>query len=282
MALDFIKLVKGDSIIAQVGNYGFFKLAVETSGGGGGGSGDVSFSRIFSENSPATISAVSAEISANNMTSSQVAETYGWNLGDTTDITLSTGEVIQMQIIGFNHDDKSDGSGKAGITLQMVNCLATPYSMNNTETNMGGYATSVMKTSTLPMIKSLLPQEWVNIIKFVDKKSANGGGANYSAMRTLSEDLFLLSEIELTGSRQYSIDGEKEGVIYEYWKGKNRNDRIKNYDTDADGIVDTTTVWWIRSSAEYETDRFCCITKIGEASNYPASRTRGVSFAFCV
>ena len=117
------------------------------------------FDPVFGNNTPAQISVVSDEISKNNYTSAQVAEIYGWNIGDTITISLSTGENIEMRIIGINHDDKSDGSGKASITLEMTNCLATKYSMNSSNTNTGGYAASIMKTQTLPTIKALLPQE---------------------------------------------------------------------------------------------------------------------------
>ena len=120
MALELIKLVKGSSAVSQVGSFGFFKLGVESGGGD-----LVPFANATLDQ----ISAVSAEISANNMTSEQVASIYGWNIGDTIDITLTTGEVTNWRIIGFNHDTLSDGSGKAGITLQMTHALRTLYKL---------------------------------------------------------------------------------------------------------------------------------------------------------
>lgn len=278
MAWDFIKLVKGDNAVSQIGNFGFFKLAVESSSGGG----ELTFSRTFSENTPEQISAVSALISANNMTSAQVAETYGWNMGDTISYQLTNGENIEMRIIGFNHDDKSDGSGKAGITLGMTHCLATLYPMNNTATNAGGYASSVMKTSTLPTIKLTLPQEWQNVIKFVNKKSANGGNVNYSETLTLSEDLFLFAEIEIFGTTSNAQDGANEGSVYEYWNDKTAADRIKKYDTNADGVADTTTAWCLRSARSTRNGNFCWVNANGGSTSGLANYSRGVSFAFCI
>jgi hypothetical protein len=43
-----------------------------------------------------------------------------------------------MRIIGFNHDDLSDGSGKAGITLGMTHCLNTKYKMNDSNRAQNG------------------------------------------------------------------------------------------------------------------------------------------------
>lgn len=240
-------------------------------------------SRVFSENTPSQIAEVSEQIKINNLTSTQVATTYGWNIGDTKDITLTSGETIQVRIIGVNHDNLSDGSGKAGLTLQMVDCLATTYPMNNDRTNIGGYPASVMKTSTLPTIKALLPKEWQDVIKLVDKKSANGSGSNYTETVTLSEDLFLLSEIELFGTISSSQDGLNEGSLYEYWNGKENNDRVKKYDTNGDGVPDTSTHWWLRSTYDSTTFNFMMVHQGGsQGSSGQAMASIGLCFAFCV
>lgn len=278
MALELVKLTKGSSAVSQVGSYGFFKLSADTGGGS-----DIVFDRVFGNNTPDVISAVSAEISANNMTSAQVAETYGWNIGDTIDITLTTNEVITMRIVGFNHDNKSGGSGKAGVTLEMVNCLATLYEVNKTATNAGGWKSSRLRNTTLPTIKGTLPTEWQNIIKLVDKKSANGGSSNFSAVVTTSDELFLLSQIELFGpDPQYSQaqNNTEEGVVYEYWNGKINNERAKKYDKNADGIPETSVDWWLRSSAKGSTIQFC--NSFGPPNASSATNLRGISFAFCV
>lgn len=239
-------------------------------------------SRTFSENTPEGIAYVSSEISAQNMTSAQVAEVYGWNLGDAIPITLSTGEVIQMQIIGFNHDDLSDGSGKAGLTLQMVDCLATLYKASEQTTNAGGYAASMMKQTTLPTIKNLLPKEWQDAIKLVNKKSANGGKGNYSQTLTLSEDLFLLSMIEVDGSSSYAQDYSNEGSVYEYWSGKSDQDKIKKHDADGDGEPDTAIRWWLRSSSSMNDSHFCVVKNDGATNVWIVYYSVGVSFAFCI
>lgn len=242
----------------------------------------VEFDTTFGNNTPEVISAVSEIIATNNMTSEDVYNTYGWSVGDTHDITLTSGETIQVRIIGFNHDDKSDGSGKAGITLQMVDCLATKYKMNDTSTNAGGYPASVMKTSTLPTIRALLPQEWQDVTKLVDKKSANGGSTNYTATLTTSEDLFLLSAKEVYGVGSISQDGENEGSVYEYWSGKDDAYKIKKYDTDADGVADTATDWWLRSCSTSKTTYFRNVSSSGGYFVANANIAYGVSFGFCI
>jgi hypothetical protein len=272
MALELIKLVKGSSAVAQVGSFGFFKLSADTGGGGG----DLTFSRVFSENTPEQISAVSAVISANNMTSAQVAETYGWNIGDSIDITLSTNETIQMRIIGFNHDDKSDGSGKAGITLQMTHCLATKKRMAVTNF-VNKWETCEMRTTTLPSIKETLPSEWVSVIKNVNKIQYTSS----SKFSTVSDDLFLLSESEIWGSKVNAFSSD-EGVWYPYWQ--QGNTKIMQWDSNGDGVLDADIVWYLRSGCRVSGESgFCVIQSTGVADYTVYTKNSfGVSFAFCV
>lgn len=43
-----------------------------------------------------------------------------YSVGDEKTITLSTGEQVTFVILGFDHDDLSDGSGKAGVFPNMM------------------------------------------------------------------------------------------------------------------------------------------------------------------
>ena len=208
------------------------------------------------------------------------------SIGATRSYTLSTQEAMTDRILGFNHDTltnanaygEATATGKAGITWQMVDCLATRYGMNSSDTNAGGWNGSAMRTSTLPTIKLTLPQDLQGIIKLVDKKSANGGSSNYSATVTSSDDLFLLAEIEIFGSITYAQDGSNEGTQYAYWVGKTAPNKIKRYDNAG---TPTITGWWERSSSSVNTLRFCYVNTSGIASGTNASGSRGVAFGYC-
>jgi hypothetical protein len=274
--LQDVTVNENGDVKAELGYDGLGVVTVDVASSGGGGE---FFDRTFANNTPEQISKVSALIAYNNMTSAEVTETFGWNIGDTTKITLSTDEVVEMRIIGFNHDTRTDG-GKAGLTLETTYCLATQYAMNETKTNNGGYPASKMRNTTLPTIKLLLPQEWQDVIKFVDKKSANGGSSNYSAIVTTSEGLFLLSEYELYGRTSQSKNGYEEGTVYQYWQGKTDAERIKDYGPKYDF---GPTYRWLRSSSNQSTGQFCTVYKTGGTpNNLNAHDTAGVSFAFCV
>lgn len=264
MALELIKLTKGSSAVAQVGSFGFFKLGVEPS---------IDFNPVFSENTPQQIKSVSEYIGANNLTSSEVETKFGWKIGDTINITLTTAEVITVAIMGYNHYNKTAG-GKAGILFGMVDCLAVKYRLgSNALSNKGGWGSCELRTTTLPTIKSTFPQEWQDILVKVDVKSANGGGANFTAIETTSDDLFIPAEIELTGSVTKAQNGADEGSVYEYWNGKTQEDRIKN-------VGGFANPYWLRSCNF--TMYFVAVNKSGQIATSGATTLNGISLAFCV
>lgn len=238
--------------------------------------------QIFGKNTLETISEVSSQISANNMTSAEVEATYGWKLNDTLDLTMTTGEKIQFGIIGFNHDDKSDGSGKAGISLSLTHCLATQYTLNDVQSNKGGYVSTIMRNQTLPTIKATLPQEFQNIIKTVIKKSANGGGSNKTTVLESNEDLFLFSQVEVGVSAKTAAFKTSEGSVYEYWNTTDDSRRVRLYDADGDGVPETYTNWKLRSCTDTAASGFRGIRTNGSDVSLSATSANGLCFGCCV
>ena len=49
-----------------------------------------------------------------------------FNIGDTKNVTIGSATYV-VEIVGFSHDDKADGSGKAGLTFGLKDCLNTAY-----------------------------------------------------------------------------------------------------------------------------------------------------------
>ena len=200
-----------------------------------------------------------------------------FNVGDEKTVELSTGEVITLVILGFDHDDLTSG-GKAPITIGMKNLLATRYRMNSSSTNAGGWDESEMRTTTMQTLLGQLPSDLQAVIKSVDKKATSGSAS--TAITTSSDKLFLFSEVEIDGttSSGYASEGEQ----YEYWKtvkdGKTSADRIK-YLSNGGGSVND---WWLRSPNVSKSTYFRCIYSTGNVNNNYANNTYGVSFGFCV
>lgn len=208
------------------------------------------------------------------------------DVGDQVTIALN-GVNYAFDVIGFNHDTlttstaygATTATGKAGITFQMHDCFATIYAMNDTDTNVGGWKSSAMRTLTMPIMKGYLPTAWQTAIKPVNKLSGVGGGAS-SGTETVSDNCFLLAEGEIFGSGYgysgdgYSFDDECAKVTqYAYYKAgntvvKNKDGRPYN--------------WWERSPISSDSNDFCFVANNGYAYFVKASGDLGVAFAFCV
>lgn len=201
-----------------------------------------------------------------------------YNIGDEKTITLNTGEVITLVILGFSHDDLSDGSGKAGITFGMKNLLSNTYKMNDSATNVGGWMDSKMRTETMAMLLEQLPNDLRNVIKLVNKPTS-AGNESKEVINSLDK-LWLFSYVEITGTS--AVQFSPEGSQYEYWRtikdGTTQADRIKYL---SNGIGDESG-WWLRSSNNLNNNSFLCVNGDGNIYGFSAKVAYGVSFGFCV
>ena len=191
-----------------------------------------------------------------------------WVAGNQKTMTIN-GTDYAIDIIGKNHDDYADGSGKAPLTFQLHDCYGELKNMNGSNTTSGGWTNCAMRQTHLPAILAKMPTEVQNGIREVNKLTS--AGSKSSTINTTADKLFLLSEIEVFGAIQYSYDGE--GKQYEYYTAG--NSKVKNVSGN------TAYPWWERSpSARYTTD-FCAVIGNDDANFYVASNLRGVAFGFC-
>lgn len=197
-------------------------------------------------------------------------------------VTIGVNNVnYTFDVIGFNHDDLTDSmaygkataTSKAGMTLQMHDLYSSTYAMNSSNTNSGGWKSSVMRTSTMVTMKGYLPAIWQTAIKPVNKASGTGGGSS-SGTETVSDSCFLLAEIEISGSTAYSVSGE--GIQYAYYKTNNTDsNRVKKRNGSA-------YAWWTRSPYAKANIDYCRIAANSNSSLEYADTAIGVSFAFCI
>lgn len=204
------------------------------------------------------------------------ASHFKLSVGDTVSISIN-GTSYEFVIIGFNHDTLASATayggttatGKAGISLQMKDCLNTTYQMNSSNTNSGGWGNCALRTTLQNTIKGQMPSAWQSIIKTVTKKASAGGAS--STISSYSDTLFLLAEVEIFGSTTYSVAGE--GDQYAWYKAG--NSKVKKYNGSANG-------WWERSPFASDSGNFCGVHSSGFANGASANASIGVAFGFCV
>lgn len=190
-----------------------------------------------------------------------------WKVADHKPMTIGGSDYL-IDIIGKNHDDYSDGSGKAPLTFQLHDCYNIAKAMHSTGSNTMGWGKCSMRVEHLPTILKQMPADVQSGIREVNKISKNGGKS--TLLVTTKDSLFLLSEVEVFGSSSNSLSGE--GTQYDYYKAGNST--VKNFNGSAYD-------WWERSPSPGSTRYYCVVKSTGSSINANSNTIRGVAFAFC-
>lgn len=191
-----------------------------------------------------------------------------WAVGDSKEMTIN-GKTYQIDIIGRDHDDYADGTGKAPLTFQLHDCYSKAKMLSSNVTYT--WQKSTMRTSTLPAILKKMPAEVQAAIREVTKLA--GASAYLSELDSTADKLFILSDDEL-GIGYNSVAGE--GTMYEYYTGASSR-RIKQYNN-------TNSYWWLRSICTDNNHKGSvkCINTSGSLYQFSGSDTDyGVTFGFC-
>ena len=194
-----------------------------------------------------------------------------WAVGDTKSVTLTTNEVIELQIAGFNHDVYSSDSVTAPVSFVMKNCLNTIYKMNSSDTNSGGYPASAMKTYVENNIYAKLPSDLKSMVAPVKKKWYT----TYNSASSLTEgsySVWLLSEMEVFGSNSYTI-GNGEGSKYPIFTTS--SSRIKQ-------VNGSNNWWWLGSCLSLDSSTFVLVSSAGNVNGNYASISGGVVVGLCI
>lgn len=192
-----------------------------------------------------------------------------FNVGDTKELNLG-GEILTMEIVGFDHDNLVDG-GKAPITWGMQHLMAAARQMNSSNTNVGSFAGSELYSWLGKEVMTLMPEDIKKHIRPVIKKTSEGNNKANIIANQMS--IFLFSEIEVFGKTTYSYTGEGT----QYARFTTTSTRIKKLNNDS-GSADW---WWLRSPRSGNTTAFCRVYSDGSASSDGASASGGVCFGFC-
>ena len=167
---------------------------------------------------------------------------------------LTNGKTLEYRIVGINHDDLADGSGKAGMTFE--------------ETNAGGWEQSELRGRlNSGDLWSLLPSELQSKVKTVKKMTDNKGGGTAGTPSATTDKVFLLSTTEIYG------DLQSDGVQYEYYKSK-------GVTTSSYSGASSSNRRWTRSVNPGSSTGFRYVISSGDWNNFGATGTYCVFPAF--
>lgn len=225
-----------------------------------------------------------ADISARGLASTVFA------LGDTKDVEVvdvaGRTHTLQFHIVGFNHDDLADGTGKAGISIvskaafYMHSNHAKGYTSGfwsleylNCFIQGVGWEAHAYRTAVQTAFMGGLPEALRSAIKEVTKKyDKHGDSTIYSCVDTA----WIPSATELLGNNT-NYARNNVGTQYEYYEDVNNRKKTLLY---ADGkSVDTVSnsIYGTRQACTYSTSTFTigikCNTGLNAAtSSNPNSR----------
>ena len=255
-----------------------------------GGGGNIKISLVLDENSWKAIKWASENNVGANF----------WSVGDCKKITMNgkvsdgltlTNYTAWVYIIGFNHNAEREGNG---ITFQGFKatkngtpvCLTdsgydnnktsgTWFNMNNSSSNAGGWEASLMRKNVMPLIKAAFPSDLQAVINpstiFTTQGSGNG------ACTSTEDEVFLLAEYEVFGTRTYASTQEQTYLKqYAYYSAGNSKVKYRH------NATSTAAYWWERSPRSNASSVFCSVNTSGSANNDSATISSGVPAAFKV
>ena len=220
--------------------------------------------------------AVATDIAKNGTSSVVYAKAKAaMDAGTKFSTKLTNGKTLEYRIIGINHDDLADGSGKAGLTF-LTTSTGIRSQMNATKTNEGGWEKSDLRRKmNSGEIWNLMPADFQSKVKAVRKLTNNVGGTDKNAAVTATSDkLFLLSYSEIVPTSYWASSypwSSSEGSQYEAFKGKVTDNHSGN------DCLKIGFYWWERSVNLVSSTGFLYVLSDGDPS-----RRSNATTSYCV
>lgn len=182
-----------------------------------------------------------------------LADSYGD--GDKRgNVKMTNGSTMEFRLIGMNHDDKADGTGKAGLTFMATDASKIPAhamftSSNYTYVNGGWRDTDLRKQMNSGDIWTLMPQEFQSNISPVIKITDNGPATGSYYISSTVDKLWLISYNELVETSYWHNAIEYEGSQYYFFKNKVTQNYLSNTVLNFSHIKAFNSWRWERSSS---------------------------------
>ena len=207
-----------------------------------------------------------------------------YNVGDTKTIDMGTYGTHTLRIANTSTPSECSTTGfsqtACGFVLEFADIIAE-HKMNDTDTNVGGWPSTSMRTFVNNDIYNAIPSEIKNAI--IDTTVVSGHGKSDTENFTTTDKLYLLAPGEVWSdwktSRGASYDTAKDLTrTLDYYTSigvttSNYSGAIKKNGTSASG-------WWLRAAYSKTTTYFFSVYDNGDWRASYADSTCGVAPAF--
>ena len=209
----------------------------------------------------------------------QTGNTSKYNVGDTKEVDLGDLGTHTVRISNMSECATETSETACGFVVEFADII-TNQKFNSTDTNIGGWKDSELRTYVNNDIYNALPSELQSVItstKVISSHGSTSGEINFETQ----DKLYLLSSEEIFGdlTSEYAKFDSSFGTSkqLEYYESKALT--INNYD----GVISKDNkIWWFRSANSYKIARSFLFADSPSNWDYfgNASSSIGVSPAF--
>ena len=208
-----------------------------------------------------------------------------YHVGDTRTIDMGTYGTHTLRIANTSTPSECSRTGfsqtACGFVLEFADIITT-HKMNDTNTNVGGWPSTSMRTFVNNDIYNAIPSEIKNAI--IDTTVVSGHGSTSGEENFTSTDkLYLLAPGEVwtdwKTSSEASYDTAKDLTrSLDYYTAQGVT--IYTYDEAIKKNGISTSEWWLRTAYSYYADLFYNVVSYGDYDCNSALNTYGVAPAF--
>ena len=207
-----------------------------------------------------------------------------YNVGDTKTVDLGTYGTHTLRIANTSTPSECSTAGfsqsACGFVLEFADII-TDHTMNDTNTNVGGWPATSMRTFVNNDIYNAIPSEIRNAI--IDTTVVSGHGSKSGETNFTSTDkLYLLSTAEVWAqgsSNTISTDTARDNTRQlDYYK--NLGVTTNSYSGAIKKKGTSASAWWLRAAYSNATGSFLYVYYNGRWYNYSANGSNGVAPAF--
>ena len=205
----------------------------------------------------------------------QTGNTSKYNVGDTKEVDLGSLGKHMVRISNMSACESETSETACGFVVEFADVI-TKQQFNSTNTNIGGWKESAMRTYVNETIYNALPTDLQNIVSSTKVISSHGSTSGETNFET-QDKLYLLNSQEIWGSNDYDTS---VGVSRQLDYYKNLGVTMENNSKATKQYLESNVHWWLRSSYIKNADYFLIVGSDGLWHGDNASSQDGVSPAF--
>ena len=204
---------------------------------------------------------------------------------DLLDPNYSNGRII-FDIVALQHYEIAACPGQFANLVFACHETAGNQQMNSSNTNVGGWHNSKMRSWLNSTMWKKLPGTLRAMISSVNIMATSGGGtSDPTKMVTSVDNLFLFSIREVFGDTSYTVyqmevntNGNPDYYSFPFFVNNNKGGYRIKYAPDST----SAQWWWLRTPEPSNSFSFRFVGGSGSSGNYYAGGYGGVVFGFCI